>query len=216
MSIRPDRPRPRGARPFRSAHGAPRPVVKSAVAEDLPFIVMLQKAHAAALGFLPRQALGEKIGLGQVLLARVAGRRAGFLHHGSLGRPEVRVFQIAVRPEARAKGIGGALVDALLETASASGARGLSLRCLSFLEANGFWRAVGFRIHSTEPGAKGILNVWVRRLDAGTPEAAGDGFTFATRVHPCPLCRTPTVDTWVRGGRRRTLCPACVEAASMN
>src|SRR5688500_15318128 len=88
----------------RSFHPIIHSTVAPAAADDLPFIVMLQKAHAAALGFLPRQALKEKIGLGQVLLARVGGRRAGFLHHGSLARPEVRAFQIAVAPDARTKG----------------------------------------------------------------------------------------------------------------
>jgi GNAT superfamily N-acetyltransferase len=177
---------------------------------------MLQKAHHAALGFLPRQALKEKIALGQVLLARVGGTRAGFVHHGSLARPEVRVFQIAVTGDVRSKGVGRALVETLLDRAGSAGARGISLRCLPFLEANRFWRAVGFRLHATEPGARGALNVWVRRLNEDTSDGAGGRFQFSTRVHPCPGCRAPTVDTWVRGGRRLTLCPACVAAASMN
>lgn len=197
------------------ASSVPSSVVGSAVAADLAFIVMLQKAHAAALGFLPRQALTEKIRAGQVLLARIEGTRAAFLHHGSLRRPEVRVFQIAVRPEVRSKGVGRALVQCLLDRAAAAGAGGVSLRCLSFLDANGFWRAAGFRLHATEPGAKGTLNVWVRRLGAGGGGAEGR-FTFASRVHPCPGCGKATVDTWVSGARRRALCPGCVAAAAMN
>ena len=197
------------------------PVITPAGDDDLGFIVALQKAHAAALGFLPRQALREKIRLGQVLLAIVGGARAGFLHHGSLARPEVRVFQVAVTEAARTRGVGRALVDRFLRRAAAAGAVGASLRCLSFLEANRFWRAVGFRVHATEPGAKGALNVWVRRLEPDTPPPTERGsdpkrFRFASRVHPCPGCGTPTTDTWVRGARRLSLCPACVEAAPLN
>jgi GNAT superfamily N-acetyltransferase len=179
---------------------------------------MLQKAHAAALGFLPRQALREKIRLGQVLVARQSGRRAGFLHHGSLARPEVRVFQIAVTSEVRRTGVGRALVDALLDRAAGAGARGVSLRCLCFLDANRFWQAAGFRLHATEPGAKGTLNVWVRFVKTNpTRECPGRAqFLFASRVHPCPACGTPTVDTWVRGARRLALCPGCVAAAGLN
>ena len=195
------------------------PTVRLAAACDLPFVVGLQKADAAALGFLPRQALRDKIRLGQVLLARVAGRRAGFLHHGSLARPEVRVFQVAVTPQNRGRGVARAMVDWLLSRAAAAGARGVSLRCLNYLDANHFWCAAGFRLHATEPGGNGTLNVWVRRIDRGThcgQSGRGDGFAFSSRVHPCPACGMPTTDTWVRGGRRRTVCAACVAAAPLN
>jgi GNAT superfamily N-acetyltransferase len=195
-----------------------RTLVRLAVPRDLPFVVTLQKAHPAALGFLPRQALREKIRHGQVLIARQSGRRAGFLHHGSLARPEVRVFQIAVTADARRGGVGRALVDHLLARAAGAGARGVSLRCLSFLDANRFWRSVGFQLHGTEPGAKGTLNVWVRLVKTNpTPQAADRAqFLFASRVHACPACGTPTVDTWLRGARRLALCPGCVAAAGLN
>jgi GNAT superfamily N-acetyltransferase len=204
--------------PVSLAPRAPRAVVSPARPRDLPFVVTLQKAHPAALGFLPRQALREKIRLGQVLVARQAGCRAGFLHHGSLARPEVRVFQIAVTKAARRAGVGRALVDALLDRAAGAGARGVSLRCLSFLDANRFWQAAGFRLHATEPGAKGTLNVWVRLVKTNpTPDGGGRAqFLFASRVHPCPACGTPTVDTWVRGARRLALCAECVAAAGLN
>jgi GNAT superfamily N-acetyltransferase len=188
-------------------HPTARTVVLPATSADLPFVVSLQKAYHRALGFLPRAALDEKIRLGQVLLARTGRARAGFLHHGSPSRPEVRVFQLAVTRAAQGRGAGGALVDALLE--SAAGARGVSLRCLADLEANRFWKAVGFRLHATEPGARGTLNVWVRRIGSSP-------FHFVSRVHPCPACGAPTVDTWVRGARRLSLCAECVEAARWN
>ena len=207
----------RSPRPRTGCAATVRAFVRPAVPADLAFIVMLQKAHAAALGFLPRQALKEKIRLGQVLLARAEGTRAGFLHHGSLRRPEVRVFQIAVAPAARSRGVGRALVQCLLDRGAAAGAGGVSLRCLHLLEANRFWRAAGFRLHATEPAAKGTLNVWVRRLRAGPVSGAGSGrFTFASRVHACPGCGKPTVDTWIRGARRLAFCANCVAAAGTN
>lgn len=193
-------------------------LITPASVRDLGFVVALQKAHGAALGFLPRQGLREKIRFGQVLLARIRGARAGFLHHGSLARPEVRVFQIAVSDGATRKGVGGALVDDLLERATAAGAHGVSLRCLAFLDANRFWRKAGFRLHATEPGAKGTLNVWVRRLEAENETKRGPriDFAFASRVHPCPCCGAATVHTWVRGARRLAFCAGCVAAAGLN
>jgi len=211
------------------AHAAPRasfttpalPVTRASL-RDLPCVVRLLKQNAAALGFIPRAALREKIESGRIWIVRESGARGGaggpvvgFLHHGSLARSEVRLFQAAVRPDARRRHFGTALVDDLLRRAADAGAAGVSLRCLAFLDANRFWAAAGFRLLATEPGAKGPLNVWVKRL--GPPRGRHDpDFDFHSRVHPCPGCGTPTVDTWVRGARRLRFCPACVAAAGRN
>src|SRR3954464_9281630 len=74
----------------------PAPVMAAALS-DLPYVVHLQKLHSAAVGFLPRAALEEKIRLGRMWLATENDEPAGFLHHGSLARPEVRIFQAAVQ-----------------------------------------------------------------------------------------------------------------------
>jgi len=169
-------------------------------------------------------ALAQKIGLGQVLVARVGRRRVGFLHHGSPAGPEVRVFQAAVVGGRRRRGVGGALVSRLLEHAAAAGAAGVSCRCLSFLDANRFWAAAGFERIATEPGAKGTLNVWARRFHVHVgrtaappgPTGGGAGFDFASRLHACAGCGAATVGTWVRGARRLTLCAGCVNAAERN
>ena len=205
---------PQNPRPRRkiSATTPSDPIVTPATEADLAFVVSLQKRHADALGFIPRMALLEKISLNQITLARENGDPAGFLHHGSLARPEVRVFQAAIQYDARRRHLGLALVNDLLERAADAGAKGISLRCLSFLEANEFWRAAGFRLLTTEPGAKGTLNVWVKKLDVNRTHR----FAFSSRIHPCPGCGAPTTDTWVRGARRLSFCPACVAAAENN
>lgn len=134
------------------------PVVR-ANAAHLAYVVALQKRNHEALGFIPRAALSEKIELGRIWLATENGDPAGFLHHGSLAAPEVRIFQAAVQYDARRRHLGLALVSDLLARARAAGARGVSLRCLDFLDANDFWTAAGFARLTTEPGARGTLNV---------------------------------------------------------
>lgn len=201
---------------------------------DLPYVVHLQKQHSAAIGFLPRAALAEKIRLGRIWLASENDEPAGFLHHGSLARPEVRIFQAAVQYDARRRHHGIALVNGLIARATSAGAQGISLRCLSFLDANTFWRDVGFSLRATEPGAKGTLNVWTRTLLASkassgastappafpaSPASLGFApalpcpprpFRFHSRLHPCPRCGRWTTDTWSRGAVRHRLCPACL------
>jgi hypothetical protein len=203
--------RPDGPAPLPAVHVvapvAPPPVV-AATPADLEYVVHLQKRHADALGFIPRVALREKIDLGRIRLARENGEPAGFLHHGSLARPEVRVFQAAIQYDVRRRHLGLALVDDVVSRAAAHGARGVSLRCLSFLEANEFWEAADFELLTTEPGAKGTLNVWVKRLTSGGGESAPRStradaayeFAFSSRIHPCPGGGAATVDPWVRGG----------------
>jgi GNAT superfamily N-acetyltransferase len=205
-------------------HALPRPaaagagIVRAAGPADLPYVVHLQKRNTDALGFLPRAALAEKIGRGQIWLSLENGRPAGFLHHGSLAVPEVRIFQAAVQYDARRRQLGLALVQDLADRAADAGARGLSLRCLSFLEANDFWRAAGFTQLDTEPGAKGPLNVWAKQLAAARLQSGfvrghmdrGVNFAFHSRLHPCPACGRPTFDTWTRGAVRRRVCRECL------
>src|SRR5947209_1089728 len=102
----------------------PKPVTAAALS-DLPYVVHLQKRHSTAVGFLPRAALEEKIRLGRIWLATENDEPAGFLHHGSLARPEVRIFQAAVQYDAQRRHHGMALVNDLLSRASASGAQGV-------------------------------------------------------------------------------------------
>ena len=184
-----------------------------ATAADLAYVVALQKRNHEALGFIPRAALSEKIDLGRIWLTCENGEPAGYLHHGSLAVPEVRIFQAAVQYDARRRHHGLALVADLVERAREAGAQGISLRCLDFLDANDFWTAAGFERIGTEPGARGTLNVWAARLNeptSGTHPHNHDPFTFHTRLHPCPRCGTPTTDTWTRGAVRRRLCARCV------
>ena len=213
------------------SHHRPRPAVGPASPADLAYVVHLQRRHHEALGFIPRQALAEKIEQGRVWLASENGEPAGFLHHGTLARPEVRIFQAAVQYDVRRRHLGLALVADLVRRAQAAGARAVSLRCLSFLEANDFWSAAGFELVTAEPGAKGTLNVWglqlpsaqPGRLTTGTGNALANdrasstpvvhdpaAFAFHSRLHPCPGCRCPTMGTWTRGAVRHAACPRCV------
>jgi hypothetical protein len=171
---------------------------------DLPYVVDLQKRNHEALGFIPRAALLDKIERSQVHLALENGDPAGFLHHGSLKMPEVRIFQAAIQYDARRRKLGLALVADLVRRASDAGAQGVSLRCLDFLDANNFWTAAGFELIGAECVARGVLNVWGKRL---TDDRV---FAFHSRMHPCPKCGIPTMDTWTRGAVRRHLCPTCV------
>jgi GNAT superfamily N-acetyltransferase len=178
---------------------------------DLAYVVSLQKKNGEALGFIPRVALAEKIELGRIWLAQENGEPAGFLHHGSLAVPEVRIFQAAIQYDAQRRKHGMSLVTGLLDRAKDAGASAVSLRCLDFLDANDFWTAAGFSLIGREKGARGTLNVWGARLYNKSNSPAP--FEFHSRVHPCPRCGKPTMDTWTRGAIRRRMCTQCITDA---
>lgn len=187
--------------------------IKLAVPADVPFLDRLRRRDSTALGFLSSTALAQKVRLGVVSVATVDGRPAGFLLHGSMRGPEVRVFQLAVDPAFRGGGVGRRLVADLIRRCVASGKAGLSLRCRDRLTANRFWHKAGFALHDLEPARRGALFVWVREL---TPGRKGDGvahevtmFRFHSRWHACPRCDRPTCDTWGAGGIRRATCDRC-------
>jgi ribosomal protein S18 acetylase RimI-like enzyme len=189
----------------------PSSLLRAATPSDLAYVVGLQKRNHEALGFIPRAALAEKIGLGRIRLAAENGDPAGYLHHGSLAVPEVRIFQAAVQYDARRRHLGLALVADLVARARSAGAGGVSLRCLDYLDANDFWTAAGFRLLTTEPGARGTLNVWGRVLNEAGGAATEAGVRFHSRIHACPRCGAPTTGAWTRGAVRRRVCPRCVQ-----
>src|SRR5687767_3498212 len=80
---------------------APDGAIVLATPADLAYVVDIQKRNGEALGFIPRVALAEKIELGRITLATENGEPAGYLHHGSLAVPEVRIFQAAIQYDAR-------------------------------------------------------------------------------------------------------------------
>lgn len=214
---------------------SPRLRFRLATLDDLGFIDRLRKRDSAALGFLSRTALAEKIRLGWVLLAepcavdvtwsersrpsddskpKVDHRPCGFLLHGSLRQPEVRVFQLAVEPAWRGRGVAGRLLRELLRRGRRAGAAGVSLRCREELPANRFWHRSRFTLHDLEPGRRGALYVWVRRL-GGRP-GSQDGpakLPFHTRWHACPDCGRWTCGSWTRRGVRRGVCQGCLSLA---
>jgi GNAT superfamily N-acetyltransferase len=181
---------------------------------DIDFIDGLRRRDSSALGFLTRRAIDAKVRSGLVRVARRGEVPVGFVLHGSLAGPEVRVFQLAVAPAERGLGIGRLLVEELLRVAHKAGAAGVSLRCREALAANRFWHANGFKLHDLEQCSGSALYVWIRRLPDTTPPRDCPSFTFSTRWHRCPVCHTWTCGAWTPRGYRRSTCATCTPRTS--
>ena len=197
--------------------------VRRATLADLPYVDALCGRFSREVGFIPRIAIENRISGnrgGYVGVAIENDDPAGFLHTGSLARPECRIFQAAIQYDAQRQRHGRLLVNDFIDVARAAGVKLVTLRCLSDLDANAFWRAAGFRRVGIEPvsGRKNrgaLLNVWARRLHT-IDELLAPGFRLPAipmRRLTCRGCGRPC-STFARGpqGQLFKQCPRCVAA----
>jgi N-acetylglutamate synthase-like GNAT family acetyltransferase len=139
--------------------------------KDFSYVEALARKFEFAVGFLPREAIRERLARDEVLLARENDEPAGYLLGARcLGNAKhVRpIFQACVQMDAQRRHHGLALLDQLTKEARLAGQAMIQCFCRQNLEANEFWRAAGF--------------VPVALRDVG-----------AVRGHPCILWRKPLV-----------------------
>lgn len=135
-------------------------VVTVAEEDDLLYVVSLMRANRESVGGLPVPAVKERVDRGTVLLARINGDPVGYVlydyRHGV-----IRIPQACIQYDARRRKYGIALMQALFT--AYPNADEVSLRCAADLEANVFWRDMGFVCVGTSPGGKRrgrTINAW--------------------------------------------------------
>lgn len=140
--------------------------VRPAMQSDLLYIDSLQRKNATALSFYPTTVFEREIGAGRVVLNEVDGEPVGYCWHGA---PDdlFRIHQACIQYDARGALHGAELMRWCEQLATAWNSRAVSLRCAADIEANGFWRAMGYVCEAVRPG--GIrrsrdINCWTLRL----------------------------------------------------
>jgi hypothetical protein len=134
--------------------------VSIAHTEDLTYVVSLMRANRESVGGLPVPAVKERVERGTVLLAKINGDPVGYLLFDNRAGV-IRIPQACIQYDARRRHYGVALVTALLEQYPNTDE--VSLRCAADLEANIFWRDMGFVCVGTRPGGKRrgrTINSW--------------------------------------------------------
>lgn len=127
--------------------------VRAAQADDLVYIDSLQRKNAETLSFYPRSALEREIGKHRIVLALVNNEPAGYLYHGAIaGGSPLRIHQACIQYDLRGSLYGAALVNWLKALAGIARCLSITLRCASDIEANGFWKKMGFQCVSITPG----------------------------------------------------------------
>lgn len=130
----------------------------------LSYVDHLQKKNAEALSFYPKCVFEREAQNGRILLGLLNGQPCGYLYVGAFGN-DVKCHQVCIEYDARRKLYGAALVTAMEHYAE--GAFTLTLRCGFDLDANQFWKEMGYQCIDIQDG--GIrrmrkINVWRKSL----------------------------------------------------
>lgn len=110
---------------------------------EVAYVINLSRRHTDALGFLPRPRLEQYAARGRLWLTHDAGDLCGFLVVGN-GWPILNLYQLCIQRDAQRQTHGAALVTRAQAVAQQQGYSAVACWCASDLEANQFWRAMGF------------------------------------------------------------------------
>lgn len=186
----------------------------------IDYIDGLQRKNAEALSFYPRQVFEREQAKGRLFLGMLNGEPCGYLYVGAQGR-DVKCHQVCIQYDARRRLYGAAIVAVMEQYASESHAASITLRCGFDLEANDFWKAMGYQCLAQHIGGvrrMRTINVWRKQL---TPElfetlaiepAAGKTNASLWRRNK----RTGTVTQFVRGKAMQDYRASLVEADALH
>jgi len=128
----------------------------------LLYIDSLQKKNAESLSFYPKQVFEREKQNGRLFLGMLNGEPCGYIYVGA-GGGDVKCHQVCIQYDVRRKLYGQMLVIALENYAKESFSNSITLRCGFDLEANGFWKEMGYNCIAVKQG--GVrrmrqINVW--------------------------------------------------------
>jgi len=126
--------------------------VRPAIESDIKYIDHLQKKNAEDLSFYPKSCFEREIKNFWIVLAEYNAEPCGYMYHGSLRGPDLKIHQACIQYDLRGQLYGAALVRHLRVLAEQSWLHSISLRCGSDIAANGFWQTMGFVCTEITPG----------------------------------------------------------------
>lgn len=139
--------------------------VRRALPTDLDTIKRIADSRKNELGFVLRPTLAESIARGELLVAEADGQVVGFVDFHLRLDGQITLYHIATSVDRKRSGIGRELIAMLLSVGHDVNATRVLLKCPADLEANHFYRALGFALQETQNGRKRALNIWTLELN---------------------------------------------------
>jgi GNAT superfamily N-acetyltransferase len=134
------------------------------------YIDSLQRKNAEALSFYPRQVFEREQGKCRLFLCLLNNEPCGYLYVGSAKSKDIKCHQVCIEYDARRRLYGAAIVGAMEQYALDYKAYSITLRCGFDLDANDFWKSLGYTCIAHQIGGvrrMRTINVWRKQL---TPE----------------------------------------------
>jgi len=126
----------------------------------ITYIDFLQKKNAEALSFYPKCVFERESEKGRLFLGLLNNQPCGYIYVGSRGG-DVKCHQVCIEYDARRKLYGAVLVMAMEKYAKGSDT--ITLRCGFDLDANMFWKELGYKVINVVDGGirrKRRINIW--------------------------------------------------------
>ena len=134
--------------------------IRKAVESDLDVVNALATSHKNELGFVRKVTLTNSIIHQELMLAQIDSQVVGFVRYHHRLDMQTTLYDIVVTPNVRLVGIGKALIHSLVREASLLGKQAVVLKCPSELDANNFYRHIGFERLKEDPGKRRSLVIW--------------------------------------------------------
>ena len=132
----------------------------------LIYIDMLQKKNAEQLSFYPKQVFEREAKNGRLYLGLLNGQPCGYIYVGAAGG-DVKCHQVCIQYDLRRKLYGAMLVVAMETYANESSSNSITLRCGFDLDANQFWKELGYNCIAIQDGGirrRRKINIWRKYL----------------------------------------------------
>jgi hypothetical protein len=133
----------------------------------ITFVDGLQRKNAEQLSFYPRQVFEREAEKGRVFLGLLNGEPCGYVYAGARSTTDVKCHQVCIQYDARRRLHGAAIVAVLEHYASEGNASSITLRCGFDLEANDFWKSLGYNCIAHQIGGvrrMRTINIWRKQL----------------------------------------------------
>lgn len=152
----------------------------------LAYIDSLQKKNAEALSFYPKCVFEREHLNGRLFLGLLNGEPCGYIYVGA--PPHLKCHQVCIQYDARRRLYGAALVAVMEDHARETGSMSITLRCGFDLDANSFWRELGYAcVNTIDGGIRRMrrINIWKKHVQVGLfelihsePERGNTSATF--------------------------------------
>tara|TARA_R100000656_G_scaffold91823_1_gene66627 strand:- start:215 stop:817 length:603 start_codon:yes stop_codon:yes gene_type:complete len=132
----------------------------------ISYVDSLQKKNAENLSFYPKVVFEREHEKGRIFLSLLNGEPCGYIYIGAFGR-DLRCHQVCIQYDARRRLYASALVNVVEQAALENSSYSIVLRCGFDLEANKFWKMLGYKCVDIQEGGvrrNRKINVWRKQL----------------------------------------------------